>query len=84
MPEEPLLQVEAVVRIEMRPVLDAVHLEPFLLRRGAHEAFEIAARMQALPPQLAVESSGILTLLQSGMRDCQYSSVSSLREMQSS
>ena len=47
--KEPLLQVETVVRIEVCPVLDAVHFEPFVLRRGAHEAFEIAARMQALP-----------------------------------
>jgi hypothetical protein len=48
MAEELLLQLQAVVRVEMRPVLDAVALEPFLLRRGAHEAFEVAARMQAL------------------------------------
>src|SRR5437763_2790656 len=47
--EELLLQLQAIVRVEMRPVLDAVALEPFLLRRGAHEAFEVAARMQALP-----------------------------------
>ncbi len=32
----------------MRPVLDAVAFEPFLLGRRAHEALEIAARMQAL------------------------------------
>ncbi len=48
MTEEPLLQVDPVVRVEMRPVLDAVHFEPFLLGGGAHEALEIAARMQAL------------------------------------
>src|SRR5262245_17739597 len=47
--EELLLQLQSVVRIEVRPVLDAVALEPFLVRSGAHEALEVAARMQALP-----------------------------------
>ena len=46
--EKPLLQFAAVVGVKMRPVLDAVRLQPFLLRRCAHEALEIAARMQAL------------------------------------
>ncbi len=46
--EEAQLLLAAVVGVEMRPVLDAVRLQPFLLGRGAHEAFEIAARMQAL------------------------------------
>src|SRR3954453_7997179 len=32
----------------MRPVLDAVRLEPLVARGRADEAFEIAARMQAL------------------------------------
>src|SRR5437879_12567424 len=32
----------------MRPVLDAVCLEPLVLRGGAHKALEIATRMQAL------------------------------------
>src|SRR5262249_43180606 len=47
--EELLLQRDAVVGIEMRPVLDAVALEPLVLRGRAHEALEIAARVQALP-----------------------------------
>ena len=47
--EELLLQAEAVIRVEMRPMLDAVNFEPLLVRRGAHEAFEISARMQSLP-----------------------------------
>src|SRR5207248_3789351 len=47
-PEEPLLQPYAVVGIEMRPVLEAVHLEPLLLRCRAHEALEVAARVQTL------------------------------------
>src|SRR5258707_15770150 len=47
--EEPQLQLAPVVGVEMRPVLDAVRLEPLLLGRRAHEAFEVAARMQALP-----------------------------------
>src|SRR3974390_3779121 len=48
MPEEALLQIDTVVRVEMRPVLDAMHLEPFLLGRRAHETLEITARVQAL------------------------------------
>ena len=48
MVEEPQLLLAAVVGVEMRPVLDPVGLEPFLLRGRAHEALEIAARMQAL------------------------------------
>jgi hypothetical protein len=46
--EEPQLQLASVIRVEMGPVLDAVHLEPFVLGGRAHEAFEIAARMQWL------------------------------------
>src|SRR5690242_20966934 len=49
MAEKALLQIDAVVGVEMRPVLDTVHLQPFLARGGAHEPFEIAARMQPLP-----------------------------------
>src|SRR5438128_721688 len=49
MPEEPLLQAHTIVRIEMRPVLEPMHLEPFLPRGRAHEALVIAAGMQALP-----------------------------------
>ena len=56
--EEPLLQVEAVVRIEVRPMLDAVHFKPFVLGCGAHEAFEIAARMQALPAPIGGREQG--------------------------
>ncbi len=48
MVEELELQLAAVVRVEMRPVLDAVRLQPFLLGGRAHEALEIAARMQRL------------------------------------
>src|SRR5258708_36457175 len=47
--EEPELQLAPIVGVEVRPVLDAVRLEPLLLGRRAHEAFEVAARMQALP-----------------------------------
>src|SRR5438105_6504954 len=46
--EEPLLQADAVVGVEMGPVLEAVHLEPLLARAGAQEALEVAARMQPL------------------------------------
>src|ERR1700732_1617230 len=48
MAEEALLQLHAVIGIELGPVLDAVRLEPFLRRRRPHEALEIAARVQAL------------------------------------
>src|SRR5438876_6971827 len=46
--EEPFLEAHAVVRVEVRPVLDSVHLEPFLLRGCANEPFEVAAWVQAL------------------------------------
>ena len=46
--EEFALQRAPIVRIEMRPVLEAVHFEPLFFRGGAHETLEIAARMQAL------------------------------------
>src|SRR5208282_2071349 len=48
MAEEALLQLDAVVRVETRPMLEPVHFEPLLFRGGAHEALEIAARMQPL------------------------------------
>jgi hypothetical protein len=60
--EEPLLQIEAVVRVEMRPMLDAVNLEPFLIGCGAHEAFEIAAWMQTLPTPIGGGQQGSLHL----------------------
>src|ERR1700694_2764791 len=47
--EKPQLQPPAVVGVEMRPVFDAVRLQPLVFRRGAHEAFDIAARMEPLP-----------------------------------
>ena len=47
--EEALLQVDAVIRVEMGPVLEAMRLEPLVLRGGAHEALEIPTRVQALP-----------------------------------
>src|SRR4029077_4170168 len=46
--EEALLQVDAVAGVVVSPLLDAVTLEPFLLRGGAEEALVIAARMQRL------------------------------------
>src|SRR6266571_7003128 len=48
MPEELLLQSDAVVGVEVRPVLEAVAFEPLLLRGRPHEALEVAARVQAL------------------------------------
>src|SRR5262245_27016708 len=46
--EELLLQTDSVVCVVMRPMLDAVHLEPFVFRRRPVKALEIAARMQRL------------------------------------
>src|SRR5258708_8529065 len=48
MAEEALLQLHAVIGVELGPVLDAMRFEPFLRRRRAPEALEIAAGMQAL------------------------------------
>src|SRR6185369_6465585 len=47
--EEAKLKLAPIIGVEVRPVLDAVDLEPLLFRRGAHEALEVAARMQPLP-----------------------------------
>src|SRR5688572_5990363 len=60
--EELLLQVNPVVRVKMRPVLDPVHFEPFLLRGGAHEALEIATRMQALAAPIGAREQRRLDL----------------------
>ncbi len=46
--EEPQLLLASVVGVEMCPVLDAMGLQPFPLGGGAHESFEIAARVQSL------------------------------------
>src|SRR5262245_24807107 len=46
MTEEALLQLLAVVTVEMREVGVAVHLQPFLFGAGAEPAFKIAARVQ--------------------------------------
>jgi hypothetical protein len=47
--EKLLLNRYSVVGVKMRPVLDAMHLQPFVFRGGAHKTFEITARMQPLP-----------------------------------
>ena len=46
--EEALLQVSPVVGVKMRPVLETMTFEPFLLRRSADKTFEISAGMQTL------------------------------------
>src|SRR6266568_9681087 len=56
--EEPFLKPEPVIRIEMRPMLDAVGFEPLVLRCGAHESLEVAARMQALPAPVRRREEG--------------------------
>jgi hypothetical protein len=43
--EEPFLLLASVVGVEVGPMLDAVHFEPFLLRCRAHKTFEIATRV---------------------------------------
>ena len=48
--EEPLLQRHAVVGVELDPVLEAVHLQPFLLARDAEIALEAAAGVQMVAP----------------------------------
>ena len=50
--EKPQLQLAAVVRVEMGPVLDAVRFEPLVLRGRAHEAFEVSPGMQGLSPPI--------------------------------
>src|SRR5579872_504875 len=51
--EKPLLQLAAVIRVEMRPVLDAVHLEPLLFGSRADERFDVSTQMQALTAPVA-------------------------------
>src|SRR5204862_1465163 len=46
--EELALQLAAVVRVKMSPVLNAVRFEPLFFRRGPHEPFEVAARVQTV------------------------------------
>src|SRR5262245_22731921 len=46
--EELLLQADPIVCVVVRPVLDAVYLEPFLFRRRAVKTLEVAPRMQRL------------------------------------
>ena len=60
--EEPQLQLAAVVGVEVRPVLDPVRLQPLLLGGGAHEALEVAARMQALAAPVGGREQGHLDL----------------------
>src|SRR6266511_542715 len=47
--EEPELELAPIVGVEVRPVLDAMRLEPLLRGRRAHETLEVAARVQSLP-----------------------------------
>ena len=45
MTKEPLLQIKAVIGIELGPMLATMHLEPFVLARRIHKSVDIAARM---------------------------------------
>ncbi len=62
MVEELELQLAAIVGVEVRPVLEPMRLEPFLLGGGAHEALEIAARMQPLAAPVGGREQGHLDL----------------------
>ena len=69
MAEETLLQVEAVVGVEMRPMGVAMHLEPFLLRGGGRGILRNSrAGASPWPPQLAALKSGSVILPKSGVR----------------
>src|ERR1700736_452449 len=46
--EEGLLQRASIVRVEMRPMLEPVCLQPLFPRGGTHEPFKIAPGMQTL------------------------------------
>ena len=46
--KEFLLHVDAVVGVKLRPVLDAVDFEPFLLTAGFEKTLEVPARVEAL------------------------------------
>jgi hypothetical protein len=53
MVEKALLQRNAIVRIEFRPMRPAVQFEPFVRRWCPEEAFNIAPQMQALAAPIA-------------------------------
>src|ERR1700737_1376698 len=46
--EETFLQLAPIVRIEMSPVFDSMHFEPFLRGSRTHEALKISAWVQSL------------------------------------
>jgi hypothetical protein len=46
--EETQLLLAAIIRVEMRPVFNAVRLKPFLFGRSPDEPLKIATGMQAL------------------------------------
>src|SRR5258708_40376277 len=56
--EKTLLQFDAVIGIEVGPVLDAMYLQPFLLRSCAHKALEISARVQPPPAPVPRREEG--------------------------
>ena len=56
--EELLLQADAVVGVKVRPVLQAVQLEPFLPGGGLDESLDVAPQVNPCPPQLPAESIG--------------------------
>ena len=51
--EEPLLNVIAVVRVKVCPVLQAVDLEPLLPGGGLRVRLDIAAKVESVPTPVA-------------------------------
>ena len=54
------LDLAAVVGVVVRPVLEAVHLEPLALRAGPHEALGVAPQMEAVAAPVAGRENGHL------------------------
>ena len=69
MGEELFLNADAVVGVEVRPVLDAVHLEPFLFRGGAAQSLR-NCRADAAPARPSSRPTGtaLVTLSHCGER----------------
>src|SRR5262249_2714378 len=90
MAEEPLLQPDTIIRIELQPVGAAMCLQPFLLRRRPHEGLEITARMEAVPAPVRFREERHSNFLQIGralavivvierVRECAGDDVASIR-----
>jgi hypothetical protein len=65
--EEPLLQRDAVVGLELGEVLKAVDFQPLVFRGDAGVALEVAAGVEVMP-QLAADSTGTVIFSSSAER----------------